>query len=92
LIHEYPGRLSLYHVDLYRLRDSRELSAIGFDELARPDAVVVVEWADRLRPAIPDEALWITLTVTGDDSRRLLFVATGDAAGRCLEAVRAPHR
>jgi len=84
LIHEYAGRLSLFHVDVYRLRNSAELLALGFDELADPGAVVVVEWADRVRGAMPDEALWITLTITGDTHRRISLLAAGDAATRCL--------
>lgn len=39
----------IVHVDAYRLRNRRELDAIGFDEHAdRPDAVTFVEWADRV--------------------------------------------
>ncbi len=87
LIHEYPGRLNLYHVDVYRLRNPGELLALGFDELATPCAVVVVEWADRVRVVMPDEALWVTLAVTGDTARRVSFVATGEAAARCLAEV-----
>ncbi len=92
LVHEYPGRLRLHHVDVYRLRGSRELLAIGFEELVDPDAIVVVEWADRVRSVIPEEALWVTLTVTGATSRSVAFAATGKAATRCLEALREAYR
>lgn len=92
LMHEYPGRLTLYHVDAYRLCSPRELLAIGFDELIRPDAVVVVEWADRVRPVVPDGALWVALSPTGDTRRLLAFDATGEAAVRCLERLRAAVR
>ena len=88
LVHEYPGRLTLYHADLYRLRGSRELIALGFDEWIRSDAVVVVEWADHAPSAIPDEALWIELTPTGCTTRTVSFRASGDAAIRCLESLR----
>lgn len=92
LVHEYPGRLTLYHVDAYRLTGAPELIALGFDELIRPDAAVVVEWADRVRPAIPDEALWVELTPTGNTSRTLAFHATGSEAIRCLDHLRAAYR
>ena len=42
LIQEYPGRLTLYHVDAYRLEDARQLEALGFDELCETDGVIVV--------------------------------------------------
>ncbi len=92
LVHEYPGRFTLYHVDVYRLRDPRELITLGFDELLQPDAVAVVEWADRVRSVIPDEALWIELTITGETARTLAFSAAGDAAIRALNGLRAAYR
>jgi tRNA threonylcarbamoyladenosine biosynthesis protein TsaE len=48
LVQEYRGgRLTLFHVDLYRLNDSREIDDLGLDELT-VDGVVAVEWADKL--------------------------------------------
>ena len=88
LIHEYTGRLTLYHVDAYRLRGPLELLALGFDELVRSDSAVMVEWADRVRDALPHEALWIEMTPLGETSRGLSFSASGDLAARCLEALR----
>jgi len=54
LIQEYAGRLTLYHVDAYRLNDARQLEALGFDELCEADGVIVVEWADRVWPLVAD--------------------------------------
>jgi tRNA threonylcarbamoyladenosine biosynthesis protein TsaE len=86
LIHEYPGRLTLFHIDAYRLRGPAELLALGFDELSRADSVVVMEWADRVREAMPADALWITLTVAGDTQRNVSMSATGKTSLQCLEA------
>ncbi len=88
LVHEYAGRLILYHVDAYRLRGSHDLVALGFEELSRADTVVVVEWADRVRGAVGEDALWIELQVTDDTRRAITFHATGAAAQRCLNRVR----
>ncbi len=52
LINEYEGRLSLYHIDAYRLEHSKQLESLGFDELVSPDSVVVIEWADRVREIV----------------------------------------
>ncbi len=92
LIHEYPGRLTLFHIDAYRLRGPRELLALGFDELVRADSAVVVEWADRVMDALPQDLLRVGLTPTGDTERRLEIVATGVAATRCFEAFQAACR
>ena len=91
LIHEYPGRLRLYHVDAYRLRGPAELVALGFDELVASDSVVVVEWADRVRSAMPMDTLWIELTPIADTGRRMALHPDGPLAQRCLEAFRAAY-
>ena len=92
LVHEHPGRLMLYHLDAYRLQRVEELMALGFDEMFGPDSAVVVEWADRVRSAMPEDTLWIELWATGDESRLLSFEARGPNARRCLEALRAAEQ
>jgi len=80
LIHEYSGRLTLCHLDAYRLKNAAELLALGFDDLQREDTAVVVEWADRVIDAMPDESMWIEISSTGDSERSLAVRAHGDAA------------
>jgi len=51
LIQEYRGgRLTLFHVDLYRLDDPREVLDLGLDEIAL-DGILAIEWAEKLKPA-----------------------------------------
>jgi len=72
LIREYAGRLTLYHIDAYRLSGAAELLALGLEEMmAEPCAVVALEWADRAREAIPGHACRIDLEHVGPDTRRL---------------------
>ncbi len=92
LVHEYPGRYQLYHADVYRLRGPGELVALGFSEWLNPASVVVVEWADRVRSVVGDEALWITLQPTSQTDRTLVFEAAGGAAGQCLSRLRDARR
>lgn len=92
LVHEYPGRLRLYHVDVYRLEGPKALAALGFDEWLEPAAVVVIEWADRVRSLVPDGSLWIEFAPTGSTTRSVSFVADDGLAVRCLEAIRAELR
>lgn len=92
LIHEYPGRLRLYHVDAYRLRGPSELIALGFDELVASDSVVAVEWADRVRAAMPTDTLWIEITPIEATSRHLAFRPGGPLAQQCMADFQAEHR
>ena len=72
LLHQYQGRFPIYHFDLYRLEQERELEPIGFDEfLSDPKAVAVVEWADRVPTKIPREAVWVELKILGPTSRQI---------------------
>ena len=70
LIQEYRGgRLTLYHVDLYRLTP-REVDDLGLDDLVDQDGVVAVEWPERwLTP--PPVAIRVQLTASGDDEREI---------------------
>ena len=81
LIAEYypPGpRPPLYHIDVYRLdRAVQEAAAIGLEDYFLGDGVCVIEWADRIVPAIPDERLWITLRHLDASKRGLVVRATG---------------
>jgi tRNA threonylcarbamoyladenosine biosynthesis protein TsaE len=70
LIQEYRGgRLTLFHVDLYRIEDPREFDELGLDEIAE-DGVLAVEWAERL-PAPPPHAVRISIEHAGEAQRRI---------------------
>ncbi len=78
LIDEYPGRMTLYHLDLYRLADVDELEAIGWRECLDGDAVIAVEWANRLEHYLPATYLALTFTHLEDDSRRITVETHGE--------------
>jgi tRNA threonylcarbamoyladenosine biosynthesis protein TsaE len=69
LVQEYHGRLTLYHVDLYRLEE-REVDDLGLDELVLGDGVVVIEWAERWRGR-PEDVIEVRFEQIDDDARRL---------------------
>lgn len=84
LLHEYDGRLPLYHFDLYRL-DSPDLSALGFEEVWEDGhGVVVIEWPERLGAHTPAEHLDVTLTIQ-EDGRLATLSAAGDRPRRLLQ-------
>jgi tRNA threonylcarbamoyladenosine biosynthesis protein TsaE len=69
LVQEYHGRVTLHHVDLYRLEPS-EVVDLGLEELTAGDAVVAIEWAERWHEA-PRDAWEVRLDHAGDDQRRI---------------------
>jgi tRNA threonylcarbamoyladenosine biosynthesis protein TsaE len=52
IVNEYQGRLGIYHIDAYRLNSTAEFEMLGFDDCCRPDSVVLIEWADKILPAL----------------------------------------
>jgi tRNA threonylcarbamoyladenosine biosynthesis protein TsaE len=70
LIQEYAGsRLTLYHVDLYRL-DPPEVDDLGLEELVGGDGIVAIEWADRWAGR-PDDAIEVTIEDRGEERREI---------------------
>lgn len=76
LVREYAGRLTLFHIDAYRLSGASELSELGFDEFCElPDAAVAIEWADRVPDALPADVIRIELGHAGEN-RRSMCIST----------------
>jgi len=78
-------RLPVAHVDLYRLEGDAEVAELGLDEWLA-DGALVVEWPDRLNPALLDLALGLTIDVS-EDGARVLTARVPDAWER-----RWPHQ
>ena len=70
LIHEY-GQGAVYHIDLYRLEEEREVATLGLDELFERDAVVLIEWGERFPALMPRERVEIRLRALGEDEREI---------------------
>lgn len=68
LLHEYPGRLPLYHMDLYRL-SCQEVIDLGFEDYLYGEGLSVVEWPDRLDEIMPLDRLQIELEMTSETTR-----------------------
>ena len=73
LMQEYRGRMTLVHVDLYRLAPE-EVAALGIEESTDDAAVIAVEWAERWRSA-PARAWTIRFDDQGGDARRITITA-----------------
>jgi tRNA threonylcarbamoyladenosine biosynthesis protein TsaE len=87
LMGEYPGRLTLYHADLYRLDEREQVYELALDEISA-DGVLVVEWPERAgEEVLPEEHLLIEFRVTGQQTRELRFHPKGDRAEHLIEGL-----
>ena len=80
LIHEYEGTRSvdgrrepviLYHLDLYRIQNERQLDSLGLDDLTSPDSLVLVEWGEKFPSVLKRSQGEIEMRATGGDSRSI---------------------
>lgn len=82
-----PDGMRLYHLDAYRLRDADEAFDLDIDNFL-DGGPLVVEWAERIRPALPKEYLNIQLRYINEQQRDLLFSAYGKHYEDLLAAFR----
>jgi tRNA threonylcarbamoyladenosine biosynthesis protein TsaE len=71
LVREYDGDPPVHHVDAYRLSGPLELEDLGLEDVLSADAVVFVEWADRVAAALPESWLELVLHIRDDDDREI---------------------
>jgi len=78
LHHEYQGRISLHHLDLYRIERPEEMEKLGLlDLLDDYQGVVIIEWAEKVRGFLPDDRLSIHIRWEDENSRRFEMDAVG---------------
>ena len=71
LVNQYRGRLPVYHLDAFRTESLTELADVGVEEMLHGDGVTVIEWADKLRPLLPERTITVTITGLGDEPREI---------------------
>jgi tRNA threonylcarbamoyladenosine biosynthesis protein TsaE len=91
LVHEYPGRVPLVHVDLYRLEDLPLTMLPDLEEYLAGPQVVVVEWARRLAPLLPGDYLEIDLEILGESDRQLTFTGHGPRSWELVRHLATAH-
>ena len=88
MLHEYEGRIPMYHMDFYRLHDEVEVLDLGFDEYFYLAGLTVIEWSRRAEPILPKERLSLELILDivildsdklDDDISRTVLITATDA-------------
>jgi tRNA threonylcarbamoyladenosine biosynthesis protein TsaE len=91
LVHEYDGRrkvhgkeqdVKLYHIDLYRIEEERQLETIGFDELVTEDAIMLVEWGEKFPAVVKRSGGEIAIEHAGGDTRNITLTLNEKDAGK----------
>ncbi|MDP6460143.1 MAG: tRNA (adenosine(37)-N6)-threonylcarbamoyltransferase complex ATPase subunit type 1 TsaE [Gemmatimonadota bacterium] len=83
-IHEAADGRRVVHMDCFRLDGPGELDALGFSELLDGETLVLLEWGDRVLPALPPDTVRIRLESDGE-SRRIRILLPAGVHIRALE-------
>jgi tRNA threonylcarbamoyladenosine biosynthesis protein TsaE len=78
LVNQYrrPDGNNLFHMDAYRLASAADAEALDIEPMIESGGLII-EWADRIREALPMEYLWVSLRYTDANQRDLIFTAHG---------------
>lgn len=70
IINEYPGRIPLNHIDLYRLEEMDQTEELGYEEYFYGDGVTAIEWAEKILPFLPEDRLMVEIAHLGENRRK----------------------
>lgn len=64
----------MVHIDAYRLQGPEELTALRFEEMVREEnTLILIEWAERIKTALPEETLWVLLEPVDEIMRSITY-------------------
>jgi tRNA threonylcarbamoyladenosine biosynthesis protein TsaE len=78
VVHRYEGKddagkdVLLFHADLYRIRSADELTEAGFADIAGPDAILLIEWADKFRDVLPRSSTVVRFAHGATEQERII--------------------
>lgn len=74
IINEYEGSLPVYHFDFYRIENIGEALEIGTEEYLYGTGVCIVEWPERVRDILPEDAVTLRISTIAPEKRKITFV------------------
>lgn len=78
IINEYPGIMTFWHVDAYRLESSRDMIDAGFEDFFSSGGVVVIEWAEKIMDILPRNTLFVSFEYV-DETTRIVRISGGNS-------------
>jgi tRNA threonylcarbamoyladenosine biosynthesis protein TsaE len=88
LLQQYPGTLSVYHFDTYRLSDPAEFEDIGGVEFLEGDGVCLIEWPERIEELLPVRTIRISIEATDVETRSIKIQAFGQRAEQLIASLK----
>ena len=88
LINEYPARRTLYHFDVYRLKNYAEFEDLGYEEYLGGNGVVVIEWAEKIEEYLPEESLRIVFEYLDENRRKIVIKGPEESVKTFLKDIK----
>lgn len=80
-VHEYKGRIPVYHIDLYRVNELKDVMSLGIGEFFG-SGVCVVEWAEKAEGLLPADCISVELKIIGEYTREIVEYSKGTLISR----------
>ena len=91
IIHEYPGRIPLFHIDLYRIRIKDDIYETGLYEMLDRFGIFAIEWPELLLKDLTADCMVIHFQIKNDDTRKISFMAHGAKAEELIKLMNPPY-
>lgn len=88
LINEYPGKIPLFHLDVYRLSGPRDLEDMGYEEYFYGSGIIVIEWAEKIRDILPANTLFVSMRYINENTREMIVEGPRDKMRKLEELLK----
>ncbi len=88
LVNEYPARIPLVHLDVYRLSGPGDLEDMGYEEYFYGGGVVVIEWAEKVREILPEKTIVVRMAYVDENTRELVLEGPPETMGKLEERLK----
>ena len=70
LINEYNGKIPVFHFDLYRLENEKEIETTGWEEYIGK-GIILIEWIEKIKKFLPDNLILVKIEILGNNKRKI---------------------
>ena len=88
LVNEYQGRQQIFHIDLYRLKNTIEILDLDLEDYFSREGIVVIEWANRWPGKLPENTIHVELKMIDEHTREIKFSGNHHRAEEIIGALK----
>lgn len=70
IVNEYQGKIPLYHFDVYRLTNIKQMKDLGYEEYFYGNGITVIEWVEKIEKLIKGSWIKVTISYTKNENER----------------------